>query len=462
MAEHGAEFGASCFSSRSGERAQTTARNAPAPILGLAERVAYRAITDRVLRNEEEVDRSSDAYLDFVRAPVDFVLSKAAGERQLQRLLNDEEVRYVVKSDIAAFYQYIDHGILGRLLASRSDDVDLVQVLIELLGAAEGQSYGVPQTFASSDRVSELYGQLLEDQMLRRGHLLWRYNDDFRLGVASFAEALDAIEALSVEARGLGLILNEQKTMAPKFLTYAMSVFDLEGLDSDIPLEEQIEVEATIAAYGDTLQDPDDAVSLLLRAVDEDDDEWDLHNVGHDEVGRLRRALWSLVRNPDERALDALTPLVIYVPSLTPVLCRYAQAAATEHTDRVAAQIDDIVARVSLGSWQRLWFCNLIRSTGLVGDDAGGEIGERNAFLRKATIDQNHPAVRAEASLALAGAEGFTTEVSVGKLITEPSALASWYIAAAVQASHTARDERVLAGIRGSSQLHAMILDSLT
>ena len=66
-----------------------------------------------------------------------------------------------------------------------------MQVLIELLGAAEGQSYGVPQTFASSDRVSELYGQLLEDQMLRRGHLLWRYNDDFRLGVASFAEALE-------------------------------------------------------------------------------------------------------------------------------------------------------------------------------------------------------------------------------------------------------------------------------
>jgi hypothetical protein len=126
-------------------------------VIGLLERIAYRAIVDQILDGGEPLARSRDDYLGFVRGPVDYVMHKAAGTRTFGLLLNDDETQYVVKSDLAAFYEYIDHGILGRLLVARSRNVELVQALMEFLSELEGRSYGVPQMFDASDRLSEVY-----------------------------------------------------------------------------------------------------------------------------------------------------------------------------------------------------------------------------------------------------------------------------------------------------------------
>jgi len=433
----------------------------PAPVIGIPERVAYRAIVDRVLEHEAPLGRESNDYLRFIQGPVDYVMAKSDGLRTLGGLLNDDEIQYVVKSDIAAFYQYIDHGILGRLLVSRSSELELVQVVTELLSDLEGRSYGVPQMLDASDRLSEVYAQLLQDQLLRRGLLVWRFNDDFRIGAPTFAAALDAIEALSEEARSLGLIINEQKTISPKLANYVIATFGLNSIEDDIPLDEQDEVEAAVAEYTESFEDPDDAVEVLRAAVAGDGD-WNLGDVDRDDVGRLRRAIWSVARAVDDRAVDAIVPLAIYVPSLTPALCRYAEAVAAENSSSVSGHIDTVVSNVSLGGWQRIWFCFLLRSSGLLEEGAPGDRSARTAFVEDCASDPRHQVVRAEASLALARSGRATTSALAGSLVTEPRALSSWYVMAAAEASRGSRDEKILQGIRGSDPLFGMLLDAMS
>lgn len=433
----------------------------PAPVVALPERVAYRAIVDQVLAGEAQLARSREDYLGFVRGPVDYVMEKAAGLRTLGLLLNDDEIQYVVKSDLAAFYEYIDHGILGRLLVARSRDVEIVQGLMEFLAELEGRGYGVPQMFDASDRLSEVYAQLIQDQLSRRGFLVWRFNDDFRIGVHSFETALDAIEALSEEARSLGLIINEQKTTSPKFVNYAIATFGLNSVEDEIPSDEEDEVEATVADYTEMFGDPDDAVGLLLQAVASEGD-WDLADVSQDQVSRLRRAIWSVVRATDERALSVLVPLAIYVPSLTPLLCRYAEALAGEHAEDVAASVDVVIERVSLGGWQRLWFNRLLRAAELLREQSPGERAGRLAFVESCAADVRHPVTRAEAVLALAPTGRLSVQSIAESLVTEPRALASWYVIGAAEAASTDRDEKVLRGVRGSDPLYAMLLDAMS
>ncbi len=347
-------------------------------------------------------------------------MGKADGLRTLGLLLNDDEIQYVVKADVAAFYEYIDHGILGRLLVGRSHAVDLIQTVLEILAEIEGRGYGLPQMFEASDNLSEIYAQLLQDQMLRRGHLIWRFNDDFRIGVPSFAAALDAIEALSEEARALGLILNEQKTVTPKFVNYAMSTFGLNNINEDIPPDETDEVEAAVAEYTETFEDPDDAIGLLVDATSGEGN-LDLGNIGHDDAARLRREIWTAVRAEDARALDAIVPLAIYVPSLTPVLCRYAEALVADHPAEVCHRVDVLISTVSLGGWQRMWLSRLLRSANLLALQLGDR-ARRVTFAQDNLNDSRHAVTRAEAALALAPTGEVPIERFAGSLVTEPRA----------------------------------------
>jgi hypothetical protein len=431
----------------------------PAPIVGIPERVAYRALVDRILVDDADLQRSSLDFVRFIQGPVNYVVAKAGPGRLLSYFLEDDEIRYVVKSDLSAFYQYVDHGILGRLLLARTTDVSLVDATIELLSEVEGRTFGLPQMLGASDRLSEVYAQLLQDQLLRRGLLVWRFNDDFRIGVSSFAAALEAIEALSEEARALGLIINEQKTVSPRFGTYAMAALGLNSLDDEVPVGERDDVEATVADYLDAFGDPDDAAGVLRDAVASEGG-WNLGDVDQDEVSRLRRAIWSLAREADLRGIDSIVPLAIYVPSLTPALCRYAEVVVGEDQLRVLSAIDTLIGHASLGGWQRLWFCHLLRNTNSLTEDSGGDRTLRYDFAAACRSDRSSPVVRAEASLALAEVGVAEIGQMASALVTESPALASWYVLAASASVRNDRDEKVLKGIRGTRPLYAMLLDS--
>ncbi|MPZ51778.1 MAG: hypothetical protein GEU79_03430 [Acidimicrobiia bacterium] len=177
----------------------------PVPIVGIPGRVLYRALTEELLRDRPSVDRTQEAYSEFVAAPVMYARELDSGDAGWK--IGQSGITHVVKSDLAAFYEYVDHEILIRELLAVSPDFDAADALRELLYEMEGRTFGLPQLLDPSDELSDLYADIVERGLLREGFQTWRFNDDFRIASASYSEALRAIEALGRHARHLGLVI---------------------------------------------------------------------------------------------------------------------------------------------------------------------------------------------------------------------------------------------------------------
>jgi len=241
----------------------------PVPIWGFAERVTYRAIVDFILRNELPLDRTAEAYLAFISGPAKYGQSLAPKTKttSIASIFNSP-VKYIVQADITAFYECIDHGVLAKELLTRTGDFAAIQCLMSLLSEVKGREFGLPQLLEPSDRLSEIYIDTLERDLLRRGWAVWRFNDDFRIAVLDFAGALAALEDMSSSARELGLTLSEMKTTTPRYSTYLFNYFGLQ-VDSVVP--EDLKLQQAEDAVGDYTEgvgetDPTWAVNLIVAA----------------------------------------------------------------------------------------------------------------------------------------------------------------------------------------------------
>jgi hypothetical protein len=352
----------------------------PVPILGLPERIVYRALTDRCLEDEPPLDRSSQAYLAFVGAPVYDAGRRSKGDDDelgaIMRIFSSPKA-YVVKADISSFYQYVDHEILRNELLIRGIDFDRVAALIEFLNELLGRSFGLPQLHDSSDRLSEVYIEILERHLLRSGFPTWHFNDDLRISCDDYPETLRAIEALEEGARALGLSLNETKTTPVKFSTYAFEVLGLRT-DDPIPTEPAGLPEELVVEYTDIDETENAEASLELikqtitrelegheSALPRHEQPVSLIHPSAVDVGRLRRALGALVRTGNPGAVGECTKLIVYVPFLTPRIVTYLISAYEHEPELVARQLTEIFERVSLSAWQVWWLVRASRRVNL-------------------------------------------------------------------------------------------------
>ncbi len=112
----------------------------PCAILGLKERLLYRAAVSLIEDVTGPSDRSQEAYDAFRQAPVEF-----------------EGCRYVLKADIASYYQYVDHERLVDEVVARTGDDLAVSIAVELLGETGGRQFGLPQLSSVSDVLADVY-----------------------------------------------------------------------------------------------------------------------------------------------------------------------------------------------------------------------------------------------------------------------------------------------------------------
>ena len=124
----------------------------------------------------------------------------------------DGVASYVVEIDIASYYEFIDHEILGNELTLRTMDVGLTSTLLGTLNEVAIHGRGLPQMLDSSDLLADTYMSILDRQMARDGSVLSRFADDIRLLASSWEIANQAIERVAEYARELGLLLSSQKT----------------------------------------------------------------------------------------------------------------------------------------------------------------------------------------------------------------------------------------------------------
>lgn len=124
---------------------------------------------------------------------------------------DDGDVR-IVDFDIAACYEYVDHGILAEELVIQSLEPDTVAALQDLLLDIFPRGVGIPQAMAPSHLLADTYLEKLERNIVRAGYPVHRYADDFRMIASSWGDAHEAIERAVDIARSSGLVLADGKT----------------------------------------------------------------------------------------------------------------------------------------------------------------------------------------------------------------------------------------------------------
>jgi len=400
----------------------------PVSLMSPEVRVAYRAIITALVPDDERVDRSAASYAEFVVAPIKAAFERGSGLRRF----GDAMYSHVLVADVASFYQYIDHAILRDELDRLGRNIDLIDGLIELLGDIEGRSFGIPQRSAPSDWISEFYAARLERLVTRDGHDVWRYSDDVRVGCTSYPEVLSAIESLSRSARDIGLVLNDQKTATPSFLTYFMNNSGVEIDDASVEIDPS-DVEASI--FSDYApEDDDQAVAAALTTLDllwdrerhgtpRPEGSWNLSKLNAEQHREVRRALNTVTKHADLGALPMLLSILAYQPAMTHLVVRYAAAVAPAEPAVVGDFVDKVIKRVSLNEWQRAWIAYGIRACGL-------QVDGSSLRLRWLEAQANlvHSLAAAEAVVTLAGENLVQFRVLEERLRIVDADYAPWYL----------------------------------
>lgn len=432
----------------------------PVPVWAFSERVLYRALTDLITAQLATVDRSPLAYLKFVMAPIDYARSRLPRRRIRAHIIGSIDIQYVVKSDIVAFYQFIDHEILANELLMQTGESEAINALIELLQEVQGKSFGIPQLLDPSDSLSDLYIDIMERSLLRQGLALWRFNDDFRIACKSYPDALRAIEQLDAAARDIGLVIGDLKTTTPKFIKYALDVTGLE-VDQALAKTEEQDPEAVVADYSEMF---DEELGVAIQTIESgiitreisrhQDGLFDLHSLTLDQTRKCKRAWKALARNGDARQVPHTVRYLRYAPSLTPVLAEFLAASFDADPSAVAEVVDEICSDVALSDWQQVWVVSLIRKTGFLDDGSPGDVEKRQRWTSQLVQPPSSHLLRAEAFLALASGAQISLAEAISAFSDAPDVLSNWYLEACRLAARgddsqaTAKQLRAVAGDR--------------
>ncbi|GAB3331176.1 reverse transcriptase domain-containing protein [Micromonospora halotolerans] len=446
----------------------------PVAIWGFAERVTYRALTDLLMTEaKHEVDRSPERYRDFISAPMTYAEERGTrpddnedGSPFATPWPADAIIQYVVKADLASFYDYIDHDILGRELLVRTGDHAAVECLLDLLGEVQGRRYGLPQLLEPSDRLSDLYAGRVLRALRRKQWAAWRFNDDFRIAVETFEDAKRALDDLAAAARDNGLVLNESKTRTPSITSYWHETV-ISQVDAHLPRDGAEHDPADFVAdytEGARDSDPEWALSFLestvtprgLRAGVQAEGQTNLRDVDRFGIRYIRRALIRLADPGEPRALSVLSKtegIVAFVASATPYVLRYLRAMVALDRSAVTRIVEAITADVSLSSWQRLCLLRAIGDLDLLDSEP------LSTWVEGHRAQRFEPVVRAEAALALAAVNRIEAQEITRGLDEEPSALASWYLVA-LQRLHDcgAVNRETCDAVREEGGLHETLL----
>jgi hypothetical protein len=151
------------------------------------------------------------------------------------------------------------------------------------------------------------------------------------------------------------------------------------------------------------------AAVLDLWADEEEDDETQRTERAHVTARILGRALRVFERAQDEYALDSVPGIMVFEPSLTPTVCRYLKACAVSHRRAVRDCLDEVCESRISSDWQRLWIANV---AGELPRRRGGAELSHVRWLEE-QMQSSHPAIRAEAQLALCRRRLVTREVAL-------------------------------------------------
>ncbi len=428
----------------------------PLPYIALEDRLVYRALVT-TLADRFPDDPGRGDYEAFTRSPLDA-----------------DGCRYVLKADISAYYQYIDHEqLIDEVVAQTGDDLAITAV-VELLEGGTGRRFGLPQMQSPSDILADTYVDPIRRRLALNGHVVTRYADDFRVACGNYSDALASLELIERAAFDLGLVLNEAKTSSPSRVTYEESLSEVPRAERqlfDQLAEEGVPVEDFYASDGDTYADTDATEEfgagiefeglpgLEHDEVDPDDEtgqpeapqyeQLEVANrvvtMWHSDEGTgygwsgsvwsamLRKSLYTLETGRDDRAVASAISLLVREPHLTPQVSNYLIAVGQGDPDQISFMLDELCGSNVVSPWQSLWAAFVAGSI-----PRRSRSSEHANWLRDQT-DSSHAAVSAQAALALARRRSLPVEMAARVYERAPQAHRPT-VALALAAAHGVAD----------------------
>ena len=306
----------------------------------------------------------------------------------LHQLAIDDLSGYIIEGDVSSFFLNIDLNELERRLLELDCNGSVVRDLSALLRGWAAQGIrGLPQGILPSSPLGNFYLSPL-DQFFRNNSIPFvRYMDDLAVRCPSHHEArnlLDQIEGILYED---GLSLGGGKTAILRTESVLIRLTPEEGIEELItalreeadyaPGEEEIE-EIRLAEVCNIF---DSSIAALSEDVY--------------RRSELTFALRQLSRAKDPHAITAVPQLLLRIPGLTPVACRYLESVATpEHRQAVTSALIELTS----DRFHRVqeWL-NILRAIQVISGRAAAALVP---LLEELALEHVHPLVRGRALLA--------------------------------------------------------------
>jgi len=231
----------------------------PITILTVRDRVVYQSLAN-VIAEESWDDLSvvADSRV-FGHIPnvknEDFALKKWSNQFTNFRNSYEEKLKsnaeWLVETDVASFYDSIDHGVLIDVVENYIEDdkfVDLFERCISKWSLHRGSSTistGIPQGCEASDFLSTLY-LLSVDKKIPSDFDYFRYVDDIRIISNKRSKARRSLSKLDIELKKISLSIQTSKT----------SVRKIDNVDNEVrELSEKLSRVDSLVEEGENKQD---------------------------------------------------------------------------------------------------------------------------------------------------------------------------------------------------------------
>jgi len=136
--------------------------------------------------------------------------------RRKMREVYEDGYRYLLRTDIAAYFEHINHSILrSNIFNGQVEDqhvLDLLEGILKKWAVSEAPNIGIPQGCDASSFIGNLYLINLDKIMKRELFKYFRYSDGIYILAQDEKELRMAIKVLIHELRNLHLNLQDAKT----------------------------------------------------------------------------------------------------------------------------------------------------------------------------------------------------------------------------------------------------------
>ena len=193
----------------------------PGSSLSPEDRIVYQAIVDYILERVEEPPTDVCFSHRLNKKPnsseiFEFWRDLWLNMRRKMREVYANGYHCLLKTDIAAYFEQIDHDIfISHVLNGKVKEGQVIYLLRKLLrkwAISDIKHIGIPQGCDASTYIGNVYLTDLDKNMIRQGFKYFRWADEIYVLTKDKPRAREAINAITHELRRLHLNLQDTKT----------------------------------------------------------------------------------------------------------------------------------------------------------------------------------------------------------------------------------------------------------